>query len=309
MFDQTQYGNNGMMGGVNPGWNGMPNMNMGMQNGVYPGTTGAMPGPNKVSNNLTPEEINFLRQDKEKFNLGISNRDHLIAICNHHTENGESALRNNIDGTAHCTICGEDFTLLDNLDDTENIAAGIKHFIDILQNIKYINNSIPKEASSEYFNIIPLMKKIPTLANISNKEVLRRAGSVLFQNGQGVNGVNMFNNLNAMFGGATFGGGFQQPPQAPAPNNMMMGYPNQAYQAPNGMPGQNAFGYAGASQVPMQPVGQPVQNGGYQTNVNGYAFTPNQPTAPTATAVPPQTPAAPVAPAQQAPEVKKDVTV
>ena len=156
---------------------------------------------------------------------------------------------------------------------------------------------LPAAAFREYFQIIPLIEKIPQLFEFAAKDFAKHEYNAWSYNNYNMGGAAMFQNLSNMFApnmNAPQGGYMGQPQQAPmgfgyqqgfAPQQPM-GYPQQMGQpAPIG----NAFGYPGAS------MGQPQQPQGYAPSTpQGFQYTPNQtpnvtpsvsaPAAPTSTA-------------------------
>lgn len=301
MYDQTQNFNNGM----GMGFQGYPQQNW----GVYNNNPQETASPFKMKNTLTPEQMNMLRQNKERFNLGLTDRDHLIAICNHHDENGNDATNpiNDENGSFICSICGQTFDILDGKNiDTKAI---VKPVIDLLQSIKFVNSSIPPEAASEFFNIIPLIGKIPKLSDISFAELLHKIGPFGYSNNNGNNGINMLNQLQSMFGNGGMMGmsgmGYQSGPQ--------VGYQGQGYPSGMGMPQGSYQNTMGQMPNPQQPVGNPFGAVGgqqpYTAQTTGWAYTPQPaPTTQPNGGVQPTAPVAPTAPATT-PEVKKDVTI
>lgn len=282
MFDQT-YGNPyGMQGGYQ--FNGM-------QNGQMP----------KIPNVLSAEEIKELQQQSNNFSLGLTKREALQAACNHRTADGmqDTLVYDNVTGVARCTICGYEFRPVEAEATYETIKDASDRLVDILQTIKIMYTDLPAEAAKEYFQIIPLIGKVPQLFEFAAKNFAKHEYNGWSYNNHNMGGIAMLQNLSSMFGGdmqmqPNFGQPMMQQPQF---NGYAMN-PQQPVGYPNGMapqmPGVNPFGYAGASQPQMGmpnpamtgAVQQPVA-GGYTPQTQGFSYQPNvtAPTAPEAPAV------------------------
>lgn len=286
MFDQT-FGANpyGMQGGYQ--FNGM-------QNGQMP----------KIPNVLNAEEIKELQQQRSQFSLGLTKKESLQAACNHRTADGmqDTLVYDNVTGIATCTICGYQFRPVEAEATYETIKEASDRLVDILQTIKIMYTDLPAEAAKEYFQIIPLIGKVPQLFEFAAKNFAKHEYNGWSYNNHNMGGIAMLQNLSSMFGGGMQPNFVQQPqfngyamnPQQP------VGYPNGM--APQ-MPGQNPFGYPGASapMMGMPQMGAPVQQpvaGGYAPQTQGYTYQPNV-----------AAPAAPDAPAVTDDTVKQNVTV
>lgn len=246
----------------------------------------------KVQNVLTADEIKELQQQRSQFTLGLTERETKQAACNHRTIDGtsDSLVFNQVTGTATCTICGYEFRPVDADTTIDSIKEDTDRIVDILQTIKLLYTDLPGSAAREYFQIIPLIAKIPELFKFAAKNFASHENNAWQYNNANMGGFAMLQNLNSMLGG-----NFGQPqmmgqPGVYAPQQPQMmgtpGFPQAAY-APQ--PGVNPFGYQGASQPGYQPMSQ------------GYQYNPAQGTTPVAPTV-----AAPTAPA---PEAAADTTV
>jgi hypothetical protein len=235
-----------------------------------------------IKNALTEEEIKSLQQNGSSFSLGLTKTDQLRAKCTHREANGmnDSLTYDPNTGRVRCRICGYEFKPVDASTDLGAIDDAASSIVDILQTIKLLFPTLPADAVGEYFQIIPLIEKIPNLFKIAAQEALKNDVNPYSFNSNNMGGVAMFANLmNA------FGNGFMNPQQQFGQQpfmNQPMGQPFVAPQ-PN-VPQGTPFGYPGASQAqgyqPMTPA--------------GYSFqVPQQPTvAPTVAA--PAAPATPV---------------
>ena len=170
-----------------------------------------------MNNPLTEEEIKTLNKNGGGWNTAISNEDLLRSVCTH-KHNGKFTLRNNGDGTLTCTTCQETFQDLD-LD-----PAYVKETTDAMKNILQIIKTcyidIPANTAREFFPIIPLLEKVPKLAEIAVQNFAQYENGSTVQNG---NTPSSFNALNAIMGtpatqfnyNANYAGfnGYQQPYQ------------------------------------------------------------------------------------------------
>lgn len=269
MFDQT-YGNPYQQGGYQ--FNGM-------QGGQVP----------KIPNVLNAEEIKELQQQRNVFSLGLTKKEILQAQCNHRTADGmsDTLVYDNVTGIATCTICGYQFRPIEADASYDTIKEATDRIVDILQTIKIMYTDLPAEAAKEYFQIIPMIAKIPQLFEFAAQNFAKHEYNAWSYNSHNMGGIAMLQNLSTMFGGG-MQPQYQQQPQF---NGYAMGagqpvgYPNgMAPQQPMMMPGQNPFGYAGASMAqptmpnPAMAPQQPVN--GYAPQTQGYSYQPNAAAAP-----------------------------
>lgn len=255
---------------------GTPQMGMG---GYYYNSQPVQQQP-KVMNVLTDDEIKQLQQTSNQFSLGLTQKEALQAACNHRVADGsrDSLVIDNLTGTVRCTICGYEFRPVDENSDPNDIKDAADRIIDILQTIKLLYTDLPATAAREYFQIIPLIAKVPQLFEFAAKNFNKHEFNAWQYNNQNMGGIAMLQNLGNMFGQQPFMNApvmGQQSGMAPGyPTAPMMGQP-----APFDPSTQqaNPFGFAGAS----QPVNQ------------GYMYQPTQQAAPVTPTV-----TAPAAPAQ-----------
>lgn len=272
MFDQTQNQNFGapMMGGYQ--FNGM-----------------APTQAPKVMNVLTNEEINELKQSTSQFSLGLTQKEVLQGACNHRSPDGtqDTLYFDPEKGTARCTICGYEFRPLQGDEDPNSIKEAADKIVDILQTIKIMYTELPAGAAREYFQIIPLIGKIPQLFEFAAKNFSKHEYNAWNYSNRNMGGAAMFQNLNNIFGAS------QQPMMGGMGQPQQYGYNNYAApQQPVGYPNANPFGYVGA---PQQP-----QFNGYTPATQGFQYTPNQ--------TPQQPQVAPTVTAPAAPATAADAT-
>lgn len=252
----------------------------------------------KIMNVLSADEIKELQQQRSQFSLGLTDREAKQAACNHRSVDGmsDSLVYDQNTNAVTCQICGYTFKPLDANVSPNVIQEAADNLVDILQTIKIMYTDIPGNAAREYFQIIPLIAKVPQLFEFAAKSFNKHEFDRMQYGQRNMNGMAMLQSLNALFGAAPmqqpvggYGYGYVAP--QPQPMNPPVGYPNPAA-APVGT--VTPFGYPGASQQPA----------GYQPMTAGYAYTPN---AAAPVAAPASTPnvAAPAAPA----EVPAETTV
>lgn len=273
--------------------NGMPMM------GGY-NYQGMAQAQQKWSNVLTPEQISRLQKSENEFSLGITEEESLRARCNHRSADGtqDTLVYDPITQEARCTICGYKFRPIEPNVSMEDINEDVARLLDLLQTIKLMYIDLPDQAAAEYFQIIPLIEKVPKLFEYAAKNMTKHETYNWQYANRNMGAMNMFNNLQAIFSG-----GMAAPQQQPMVNPGMpvgmvpptMGQPNPAFQQP--MMG-NAFGYPGAQ-----------QGMAYQPQSAGFQYTPNQ--QPAQTVAPQQTPInAPAAPeTTETATVQQTVTV
>lgn len=236
----------------------------------------ANPNPPKFTQTLTKEQIASLRQNGEKFSLGLTSEEVLRGICFHRDENGNSTLRQNPDGTVTCTICGYTFDPVQDMNEEEAQAA-VNGLVDILQTVKLLYLDMPEQPAKEYFQIIPLLEKLPKLFKVASDNFNRHEQWNNFRYNGSPNTINLYNMLS---NGAVPVAPYQpQPGMAPV-MNMAPGYmgaptmpmmnpasiPNPMVGAPLA-PGSNGF----ANYNP-----QPVYPQGYQPQATGFAYNAQQ---------------------------------
>ena len=218
--------------------------------------------PQKTKNVLTPEEIKALRKSVDSFSLGLTKDETLRGICFHKDENGQETLRDNGDGTVTCTVCGYTFDPQQNCSE-EMLQGYVNDIVDVLQTIKLLYIDMPTEAAREYFQIIPLIMKIPKLFKIASDNFNRHENYNNFRYNGAPNTINLYNMLNS----GALNPGFMQQPQFGAPYGQPMGQPAPVQPTAFNQPQTNGFGYGMPTNVPPQ---------GYQPVTTGFGYTPNQ---------------------------------
>lgn len=270
MFEQT-YPNQPMMGGYNYAGVQQPNSMV------------------KFNNPLTADQIKRLQAKESQFSLGLTEEEQLRGICNHRNIEGtaDTLSYDPITGEAVCQICGYKFKPIEPDVTLDVIQEDVDRIVDILQTVKLMYIDLPADAAREYFQIIPLIEKIPQLFKFAGTNMSKHEMNNWNYSNRNMGAVAMFNNLTSMFGGMN-NMAYQQPQMNY--NTAPAGFPNAAYAQPN------AFGYPGAST--------------YVPGTNpAFSYVPNQaaptPTAPAATPVA----TAPTAPAASDATVTQTVSI
>lgn len=202
---------------------------------------GGQPQPQKINNVLTNEEIQRLITKENQFSLQLTETEVLRSKCNHRTADGlGDAIVEDANGISTCQICGYQFKPIDANTSAEVIQDAVLTILDMLQTIKLLYIDLPNEAASEYFQIIPLIEKIPKLFDYAVKDYAKHTQFNPYSyNNRNMSTMQLF---NALCG--TMNQGFQQPVM-PDPNQVQQPYAAPGYMgAPGyGMPMSNGFGY------------------------------------------------------------------
>ena len=242
------------------------------QNPQYGFNGGVVPNQQQLSPNmqswLTPDKLALLRKGVAKFNLSVSDEELARGQCNH-MSNGRSALIPDADGSGGytCSICGTHMNVREF--SNEEVKNATDNILDILNMVKITYLSLDPSTALEYFQIIPLIEKIPKLFEIAMNDFKRYDNSTSFVQGGNQNPFTLFNSIV----GPGFGGGFMNvQPQGYYGNQQFNAAPQQ-YGAPaqyntamNPMYGQyqpQQMGYqpqaVNAYQQPQQPMGYQPQ--------------------------------------------------
>lgn len=245
---------------------GAPNFGMG---GFVPQGTGMQfngysQAPTAQMNVLTNEEISQLMKKENSFSLALSETDKLRAACNHRRPDGlNDALYDDEDGAVRCSICGYKFRPIDanvNATSKETITAACSEITDILQTIKMIWIDIDNTVAREYFQLIPLIDKIPELFEIAAKNFAKHGNiNPWVNNNRNMGTLQVFNMLSGIINGQT---PYQAQPQQQMAYGAPMGQPIPQMAPQMGAPvyPTNGFGYMGTA-----PMGYQPQTGGFQT--------------------------------------------
>ncbi len=248
----------------------------------------------KVNNVLTPEEIQELKASQSQFSLGLTERESKQAACTHRSADGmtDTLVYDAETGVARCTICGYQFRPIEPDVSPESIKDAADRLVDILQTIKIMYQDIPAASAREYFQIIPLIGKVPQLFEFAAKDMAKHEYNAWSYNNRNMGGIAMLGALNNILGANP--AMYQQQPMMGQPAyNPYMAAPQQPAGYPQQQP--NPFGYPGAS-------------AGYQPQTQGFQYNPGTPVPPVAPQAAPAAPTAPTAPSAPAEGTPTTVT-
>ena len=291
--------------------NGQPYGQNFYQNNAYMQGQGVQynPGfqPVRMHNVLTADEIAELMKTNNQFSLALTEKDKKRAVCNHQKADGtgDALVDDTTTGKVVCNICGYSFKPLDSFQTTpESLQAAVDDVLDVLQTIKLIYFDLDGTVAREYFQIIPLIEKIPSLFQIAAKNYAKHESVMPWSNNnKNMSTLQAFSIISNMLqGGAGAGAQYSPYTMGGAGYNPAYANPNpamyqQPVQTPMGMPQQgptNGFGFVGAG--PM---------GAYQAQTHDYQTVYGQPTDPN---MQPQPAPAPVNQQPGAPEAASATT-
>lgn len=229
---------------------------------------------------VTPEMAAILKKEST-LDMRIDQKDIWRAMCTHKDPTTHvSTLVQNADGTLTCSVCGKSFRFFEG--GVEDVNAAVSTIIDVLQTTKTIYLDAPAKMIEQYYQVIPLLEKLPILWNMAVRN---------FDNYQGIDDMNPISNsygsgfaaMNTMLTnpyafGQQFGQPMMQQPMMGQP--MPMGQPMMGY---NPQMMQPMMGY-NPQMMGQQPVADANNPMAYNAPVPGV-----MPAAPVA-----QAPAAPV---------------
>ena len=209
-----------------------------------------------MTNGLSPEEIKELRKVGNQAAIPqVTQLELSKTKCTHRDpEKNCFTTVDNGDGTVTCTICKETFTPV--AYNKEQVSDLVDDIINVLQTTKMNYLDMSPAAVSEFFKMIPLLRRTPELYQQS-LNVFNKYDQTQMFNTQG-NG-NFFNLFSALTSPA-MGPGYAQPGYYPQPAYAPQGYPQYTPQP----------GY------PTPQPGYPVPQGYPQAGpVNPFYTTPN----------------------------------
>ena len=136
-----------------------------MMNGYYNYQGMAPQAVQKFNNALTAEEIQRLQQKVQQFSLGITEEEYLRGVCNHRNAEGtaDTLVIDPVTGKVRCATCGYEFSPVEPNMTPEELQDDVNRIVDILQTIKLLYIDLPADAARNYFQIIPMLEKIPQL--------------------------------------------------------------------------------------------------------------------------------------------------
>lgn len=238
------------------------------QGGMYaPGYQYVQKPQAKMTQPLTKEQINKLRNSGGTFDLQVNQTDLLKAVCTHRDQ-GNIVLVSNDDGSVTCPICNETFNIVTAGQD--EVAEAVRLVKDVMQTTKTMYLDIPEDVASQYFQVLPIIDKLPKLYQIAIANFNKYDANNNVMQGNSLYG---FNALNALTSPMYANMGMPQQQMAPNYGGMYGGVPNQGYvQQPNyafqqqpmmggnpfvyGQPDQSQMNYAAQQQAQQQAMQQ-----------------------------------------------------
>ena len=228
-------------------------------NNYYYGNGFTSAAPQKVVMNqmLSKEEIAKLKAKNKSWSLQLTEDEVLTEMCSHKDpDTGNICLVDNHDGTVTCSICGETFSLVNDLTD-EEVQNICDDFNDVWQTSKTNYGSMPIQAGRAFYKMGALAKKVPQFYKLGQESRKQWNHSSMVEANRGANAFAQLSMLlNPMAGGYAQMGYPGMAPQG--------GYPGMAPQgAVPTAPGMAPQGYAGgpvAGPAPQSfnPTGAPA---------------------------------------------------
>lgn len=207
---------------------------------------------------LSADEQDQLRKKNPEFSGRLTKEEGLKALCTHKdARTGAICLEQQEDGSVTCSICGENFHLIETGDgiSMEEIENTCSNFNDIFQSIKLMYGAIPEDVGRNLYLISGFIKKIPSFYAYA-KKYFERIGGVntgVQSYGAGNQAMMAWQNLYGPFGGNMGMGGMMNPSMVLQQQQAMQAQQQQmAQQAPMGMGMMNPM---------MQPQQQMAQQG------------------------------------------------
>ena len=227
-----------------------------MANNYYYGNGFTSAAPQKVVMNqmLSKEEIAKLKSKNKSWSLQLTEDEVLTEMCSHKDpDTGDISIVDNHDGTVTCSICGETFSLVNDLSE-EEVQNICDDFNDVWQTSKTNYGSMPIQAGRAFYKMGALAKKVPQFYKLGQESRKQWNHSTMVEANRGASAFAQLSMLlNPMAGG-----------YGAAP----MGYPGMAPVAPGMAPGAAApaaapQGYAaapvaGPAPQSFNPTGAPV---------------------------------------------------
>ena len=249
-------------------------------NNYYYGNGFSTATPQKVVMNqmLSKEEIAKLKAKNKSWSLQWTEDEVLTEMCSHKDpDTGNICLVDNHDGTVTCSICGETFSLVNDLTD-EEVQNICDDFNDVWQTSKTNYGSMPIQAGRAFYKMGALAKKVPQFYKLGQESRKQWNHSSMVEANRGANAFAQLSMLmNPMASGYTQMGYPGMAPQGGYPGMApgmapQGGYPSMAPQgavptapgmAPQGATPMAPQGYAGgpvAGPAPQSfnPTGAPA---------------------------------------------------
>lgn len=248
--------------------------------GYYGGMMYQEPPKLQMTQGLTKEQLNSLTKNSS-FSLEISEEDLWRSYCTHRYEN-KFAVTQDEEGNFICALCGTKFRPYDG--EVADARELVNKVVDLMETTKMQALNLPPQTIKDFFQIEPMIKKLPDLYDRSKNDYKRALGvNNEYYYGQENNGFAMYQNMiNPMAGNGYYDPAMMnmgQPMYGAQPQQPMYGQP-MMQQAPQ----QNMM-YGGQAPMQQPMYGQPMMNqqpmyGQPQGNPFSTAPTPNMTQAP-----------------------------
>lgn len=243
-----------------------------------------------MRNMINKQQANMLQQNSDSLDVRLTEREFYKSICTHkNVETGAITLTKLPNGKHHCSICGEEFYLLDLNTPDEDIIKILSNVNDLIQSTKTYYGNAP-DALKDLYIIQGFLAKFLPLWHIA-KSYFENATNATGNNVQQNADQYAFQTLANAFGGGIMGGmipgmntgyyannqqypqynqpqNYGQPPMYGAPQYPNQPMPQQNYAQPQPQqPQQNPNGYVYANPTPTPTFSN---NGTYGINTPNY---------------------------------------
>lgn len=253
-----------------------------------------------MTQGLTKDQLNSLKKTGG-FDMNISEEDLLRSFCTHRQDDRFSVSIDD-EGNMICALCGTKFKPFDGT--VAEARDLVNRVVDLLETTKMQSLTLPPQTIRDFFQVEPMLKKLPELFSISQNDRKRAfPGNEAYVYGENNNSFVAYQNMvNPLAGNGYFDPAmnFNQPvygAQAP----MGQPAPQYGYQQPQGAQMMNAPQYGGYPQG-----GQMAPQYGY--NPQGQMMNPAQGNPFSSTGTPTAAPTSQAATEQEQVTVHKTLT-
>ena len=227
-------------------------------NNYYYGNGFTSAAPQKVVMNqmLSKEEITKLKAKNKSWSLQLTEDEVLTEMCSHKDpDTGNICLVDNHDGTVTCSICGETFSLVNDLTD-EEVQNICDDFNDVWQTSKTNYGSMPIQAGRAFYKMGALAKKVPQFYKLGQESRKQWNHSSMVEANRGANAFAqlsmLLNPMAGVYGQMGYPG---MAPQGAVPTAPGMAPQGATPMAPQGYAGGPVAGPAPQS---FNPTGAPA---------------------------------------------------
>ena len=156
-------------------------------NNYYYGYTSAAPHKVVMNQMLSKEEIAKLKSKNKSWSLQLTEDEVLTEMCSHKDpDTGNISIVDNHDGTVTCSICGETFSLVNDLTD-EEVQNICDDFNDVWQTSKTNYGSMPIQAGRAFYKMGALAKKVPKFYKLGQESRKQWNHSSMVEANRGAN--------------------------------------------------------------------------------------------------------------------------